>query len=314
MIDHLDHFVLTVQDISRTCAFYERVLGMEVVTFGEGRKALRFGSQKINLHQAGYTHPPIAHAPTPGSADVCFITSMPLAEVIQHLQRCGVEIIEGPIQRTGATGPIRSVYFRDPDRNLIEISNPIPDETLQAEQRISGTEGYTLLTFWQWAYSDILSNANRGVFAEFLVGAALGLLDKPRIEWDAVDFIYQGSRIEVKCAAYLQSWSQKKHSVISFDIKPKFSWDAASNTSLTAPIRPADCYVFCVYTEKNEADARKNLLNVAYWDFYPVHTELLNQHFATKHRIGLKDLQRLAEAPVRYQDLKSRIDEIWGSG
>jgi catechol 2,3-dioxygenase-like lactoylglutathione lyase family enzyme len=124
-IDSLDHLVLTVADIEASCAFYSRVLGMEVVTFGQGRKALAFGAQKINLHQAGKEFEPKAQRPTPGSADLCFLTSVPLAEVQAHLATCGVTVTEGPVQRTGAQGPILSVYFRDPDLNLIEVSNRI---------------------------------------------------------------------------------------------------------------------------------------------------------------------------------------------
>lgn len=122
-IDALDHLVLTVADIDATCAFYERVLGMRTITFGEGRKALAFGVQKLNLHQRGHEFEPKAETPTPGAIDVCFITQVPVAEVIAHLQRCDVAVLEGPVQRTGAQGPIVSVYFRDPDRNLIEVSN-----------------------------------------------------------------------------------------------------------------------------------------------------------------------------------------------
>ena len=122
-IDSLDHLVLTVKDIGASCAFYQRVLGMEVVTFGEGRKALAFGAQKINLHPAGREFEPKADRPTPGSADLCFLTSVPLAEVQQHLAECDVTVTEGPVRRTGAQGPILSLYFRDPDLNLIEVSN-----------------------------------------------------------------------------------------------------------------------------------------------------------------------------------------------
>lgn len=122
-IDRLDHLVLTVTDIAATCAFYSRVLGMEVVTFGTGRTALVFGSQKINLHAKGKEFEPKAATPTPGSADLCFISSTPLAEVLAHLRQCRVPVLEGPVPRTGATGPIVSVYFRDPDANLIEVSN-----------------------------------------------------------------------------------------------------------------------------------------------------------------------------------------------
>ena len=122
-IDRLDHLVLTVRDIEATCEFYTRVLGMMVETFGQDRKALRFGQQKINLHQLGQEFEPKAGQPMPGSGDLCFITSAPLEQVIDHLRSRGVEIIEGPVPRTGATGLILSVYFRDPDGNLLEISN-----------------------------------------------------------------------------------------------------------------------------------------------------------------------------------------------
>jgi catechol 2,3-dioxygenase-like lactoylglutathione lyase family enzyme len=122
-IDGIDHIVLTVRDIETTCAFYQKVLGMNVVSFGEGRKALLFGNQKINLHQDPSEFEPKANKPTPGSADVCFTTSVPLREVIAHLATCGVKVIEGPVQRSGARGPIVSVYFRDPDLNLIEVCN-----------------------------------------------------------------------------------------------------------------------------------------------------------------------------------------------
>ena len=119
----LDHLVLTVKDIDATCAFYEQVLGMESITFGAGRRALRFGRQKINLHQAGKEFEPKARAATPGSGDLCFISETPLDEVERHLRARGIEIIEGPVTRTGAMGTILSLYLRDPDGNLIEVSN-----------------------------------------------------------------------------------------------------------------------------------------------------------------------------------------------
>jgi catechol 2,3-dioxygenase-like lactoylglutathione lyase family enzyme len=122
-IDRLDHLVLTVADIARTCEFYTRVLGMEVVRFGEGRTALRFGQQKINLHAADNIPGLVADKPTPGSADLCFITATPLAEVTTHFEKCDVRVVAGPGPRAGAIGTIQSVYIRDPDHNLIEISN-----------------------------------------------------------------------------------------------------------------------------------------------------------------------------------------------
>ncbi|MBX3526727.1 MAG: VOC family protein [Rhodoblastus sp.] len=122
-IGRLDHLVLTVADIGRTCDFYRDVLGMSVETFGAGRTALKFGAQKFNLHQAGREFEPKAARPTPGSADLCLIATTPLDSVVAHLDAKGVAIEEGPVSRTGATGPITSVYFRDPDQNLIEVSN-----------------------------------------------------------------------------------------------------------------------------------------------------------------------------------------------
>ncbi|MFJ5990472.1 VOC family protein [Lentzea sp. NPDC092896] len=122
-IDRLDHLVLTVADLNAAIGFYAGVLGMREVTFGNGRKALEFGSGKINLHEAGHEFEPRARHAVPGSADLCFITEDPLDDVIATLAGHGVEIIEGPVGRTGATGPIRSVYVRDPDGNLVEVSN-----------------------------------------------------------------------------------------------------------------------------------------------------------------------------------------------
>ncbi len=122
-INQLDHLVLTVQDIQTTCEFYSHVLGMQVVTFAEGRKALQFGEQKINLHQKGKEFEPKAQNPTTGSADLCFLTQMPLEHVIAHLQSCDVPLLLGPVERSGATQPLLSIYFRDPDGNLLEVSN-----------------------------------------------------------------------------------------------------------------------------------------------------------------------------------------------
>ncbi len=123
IIDRIDHMVLTVADIDATCEFYGRVLGMEKAVFAEGRVALGFGKQKINLHPAQNPYTPRANNAVTGAGDLCLITETPLDDVIQHLQAEGVEIIEGPVAKTGATGPITSVYFRDPDENLIEVSN-----------------------------------------------------------------------------------------------------------------------------------------------------------------------------------------------
>ncbi|MDR4950812.1 VOC family protein [Chryseobacterium sp. ES2] len=122
-IKNLDHLVLTVADIDKTIKFYTHVMGFEVVTFGENRKALIFGNQKINLHQKGYEFEPKAKTPTCGSADLCFIAETDVHEIMKELRQKNIEIIEGVVDRTGAVGKIKSVYFRDPDYNLIEVSN-----------------------------------------------------------------------------------------------------------------------------------------------------------------------------------------------
>ena len=122
-VDGIDHFVLTVRSIEATSDFYSQVLGMEVEEFEDRRRALRFGRQKINLHEAGKEFEPKAKEPTPGSADFCLITDVPVERVVEHLASCGIELVEGPIERTGPMGRIESVYFRDPDANLVEVSN-----------------------------------------------------------------------------------------------------------------------------------------------------------------------------------------------
>ncbi|XP_013407549.1 glyoxalase domain-containing protein 5-like [Lingula anatina] len=122
-IKRLDHLVLTVADVAKTVQFYTNVLGMEEVTFKSTRKALKFGEQKINLHEAGKEFEPKANVPTPGSADICLIAhNHSIEDIINYLKACGVSIEEGPVERTGALGAIQSVYFRDPDKNLIEVS------------------------------------------------------------------------------------------------------------------------------------------------------------------------------------------------
>jgi catechol 2,3-dioxygenase-like lactoylglutathione lyase family enzyme len=125
-IDRIDHVVITAFDIERSIDFYSRVLGMEPITFAGGRRGLAFGRQKLNLHQAGREFEPKALKPTPGSLDLCFITETPMDDVVAHLKSSGVVIAEGPVPKTGALGPMSSVYFRDPDGNLIEVSNYAP--------------------------------------------------------------------------------------------------------------------------------------------------------------------------------------------
>lgn len=122
-VSRLDHLVLTVADLEATVEFYTRVLGTAVRAFGGGRLALRFGQAQINLHEAGHEFQPNARRPTPGSGDLCFVVEQPIAEWLDHLAGLGIPVVEGPIGRTGALGPMTSVYFRDPDGNLIEVAS-----------------------------------------------------------------------------------------------------------------------------------------------------------------------------------------------
>ncbi len=122
-IKGLDHIVLTVKDIETTCDFYHQVLGFEILTFGDNRKALQFGDQKINLHRSGEEIEPYAGQPTPGSADLCFITLTPVADIVDFLNQNRVAIELGPVKRSGARGGMISIYIRDPDNNLLELSN-----------------------------------------------------------------------------------------------------------------------------------------------------------------------------------------------
>lgn len=125
MIDHLDHIVLTTADEAACIRFYTDVMGMALETFGGGRKAFKFGNQKINLHVKGREYEPKAHLPVPGALDLCFIASVPLDQVIARMAALGVSIVEGPVLRTGAASRLRSIYLRDPDLNLIEISEQV---------------------------------------------------------------------------------------------------------------------------------------------------------------------------------------------
>ena len=125
LVDRIDHFVLTVADVEATCAFYENILGMETITFAGGRKGLAFGEQKINLHRHGAEFVPHARSVAPGSADFCLTTAVPLDKIIAHLTSASVEIEEGPVPKTGARAKLKSIYFRDPDGNLVEVSNEV---------------------------------------------------------------------------------------------------------------------------------------------------------------------------------------------
>jgi len=182
-------------------------------------------------------------------------------------------------------------------------------EKLNTKKEIPGLNGLTLGDFWSWAYSDIMSNRNRSVFAEFLVAATLEVIDKPRVEWDAVDVCYRGRSIEVKASAYLQSWHQEHPSIIKFDIAKKRAWDPETNVIASEPVRSADCYVFCLYPETNSSKA--NILDVSSWKFYVLSTEQIEKEFGNQKSVGIKRLQAVCE-PVQYEQLTPKIDSVLG--
>lgn len=173
-------------------------------------------------------------------------------------------------------------------------------------ETIEGIEGATLGDFGSWAYSDILCNANRAVFAEYLVASALGVTEVPRTEWDAVDMRYRGAAIEVKSSAYVQSWPQTRPSTITFGIAPRLGWDAETNISLAAPGRSADIYIFCLYPHVDRESA--NILDVPAWEFYVVPTHVLETHCGARKSIRLSPLLQLAGAVAHFNELKPRVD------
>ncbi len=164
----------------------------------------------------------------------------------------------------------------------------------------------SLPSFLQWAYSDLLSNANRGVLAEYIVGLAVGVTEKPRVEWDRYDLVTsEGVSIEVKSSAYLQSWAQQKPSTIAFDIAPKTGWDAATNTSSTTRERSADVYVFCVFEELDRDKA--NPLDLSQWFFLVCTTAQLNAWFGEQRSVRLGILEGKGLKRIRYEELAAAI-------
>ncbi|HYF04490.1 MAG TPA: hypothetical protein VEC36_13995 [Patescibacteria group bacterium] len=179
-------------------------------------------------------------------------------------------------------------------------------QKLTGAEKISDTT-HTVLDFWSWGYSTLLENTTRSVFAEFLVASALKITQTPRVEWDAVDLHYRGKKIEVKASAYLQAWAQKQHSKIIFDIALKKGWSAETNEYAPEPCRSADCYVFCVYGEKELENV--DVLKIGKWQFYVISTDVLNQNCATQKSLSLKRIEALAKA-VSYEFLKKEIEQV----
>ncbi|MGI8854834.1 MAG: hypothetical protein ACR2JW_03705 [Thermomicrobiales bacterium] len=189
-------------------------------------------------------------------------------------------------------------------------------------QRKSGTEmfhegglqlSHQLLDFWQWSCSDLTNNAMRGVLAEYLVALALGLTDTPRVEWNAFDLeTADGLKIEVKSAAYLQTWRQKQLSTILFQIGQTFGWDASTDISETEQRRQADIYVFCVL--KHQDKRTLDPLNMEQWDFYVLLTSVLNEKVPTQKTMGLSTLLRLNPVKTPFDGLAAAITTVAAAG
>lgn len=177
---------------------------------------------------------------------------------------------------------------------------------ISKDSPIKGTNT-TIDEFWRWAYSDLLSNTNRGILAEFLVGHALGLTNKPRIEWDKADFVYNRSFIEVKSSAYIQAWEQQQPSKIVFSISKAKAWNSSTGKMSSEAQRNSDCYVFCVFTDQDKTNY--DILDVNRWDFYVLSTSYLNQYFLEQKSISLSTIQKFCDA-VDYSNIKSEIDRL----
>ncbi|MCZ2153399.1 MAG: hypothetical protein LC114_05790 [Bryobacterales bacterium] len=185
-----------------------------------------------------------------------------------------------------------------------------PSQLLVDHTPIPGLDGCTVGDFWRWAYSDILSNRNRSIFAEYIVGVALGVVDKPRVEWDAADLCYEGFKIEVKSSADCQSWHQEKPSTIQFSIRKAVFWNPATGRYEGEPTRCADVYVFCHYPERDKT--KTNVLDVPAWDFYVVSTATLNQDFGEAKSLSLAVVKRVAVL-CKFEGLKATVDQVAGT-
>jgi hypothetical protein len=178
---------------------------------------------------------------------------------------------------------------------------------LHSDDIVTGLDGRTVGDFWRWAYSDVLSNRNRSIFAEFIVGVAIGVMDKPRVEWDAVDLRYGSFKIEVKSSADCQSWHQDKPSKNIFSIRPALVWEADTGKYVGDPTRFADIYVFCHYAEHDKAKA--DVLDVPAWDFYVVPVEVVNATFGAAKSVSLSRVKPVA-AKCKFGELRATMDAV----
>ena len=183
---------------------------------------------------------------------------------------------------------------------------------LDPDTPIPGSEGKSVKDFWAWAYSDVLTNNVRGIFAEFLVGTALGVVQGTRTEWDAFDLLYGDAKVEVKSSAYLQSWEQAKPSAIGWNIPEHFVYDPRTNDWTPEKERPAHCYVLCVYTEEEDRNPAK-VLDPSRWKFYVLPTRIIDRELATQKTVALSVVESLTD-PVPYSRLRERVDDALAHG
>jgi hypothetical protein len=181
---------------------------------------------------------------------------------------------------------------------------------LSPDEFIPGTNGLRTIDFWQWAYSDVLSNRNRSIFAEFIVGAALGVVNQPRVEWNSVDLEYGTFHIEVKSSGDCQSWTQSKPSRIAFSIRKALFWNPATGMYVGEATRSAHCYVFCHYPERDKGKA--NVLDVPAWDFYVMTTQDVNAAFGEAKSVSLANVRAKASR-CKFGDLKKTVDRALSS-
>lgn len=174
-------------------------------------------------------------------------------------------------------------------------------------EAILGLGGRTVGDFWRWAYSDVLSNRNRSIFAEYLVGVALGVVDRPRVEWDSADLRYGDLRVEVKSSAYVQSWGQDRPSRISFGIKKAVEWDASTGKYEGTARRCSDLYVFCLYGERDKS--KVNVLDVAGWEFHVVSTKRIDEEFGEAKTLSLASVRRVG-VRCGFDELKAAVDGV----
>ena len=186
-------------------------------------------------------------------------------------------------------------------------SQPFMRGAFSPTEPIPGLPGRNIGHFWSWAYSNLQENTVRPAFAEFMVGALLGVASDGRKVWDGVDLRYGDHSIEVKSSAYVQAWQQRQPSRIQFDIARKLAWDHDSNTTVEEPVRPADCYVFCLHREKDEDKA--NPLDVSSWCFWVLSTARINEVFGGQQSVVLSRIEALTD-PVTAADLRRTVHEV----